>query len=151
MHGTWIPHNSDWKTSHNSFSETSVESTQYFYATLRRLSRILWNPQKLWTLACIFLRKRKWSYLWWNLAESLLLFSLKEFGVVFHLCGLSEIFWLVWNSCCFFKMHLKEFWRLKYLIFPCHPSCTVVSSNFSLLGGNVQFIAESVPKGQESS
>lgn len=41
----------------------------------------------------------------------------------------------------FKKMHLKEFWRLKYLIFPCHSSCTVVSSDIPLLGGNVQLTA----------
>lgn len=42
------------------------------------------------------------------------------------------------------------------MIFPCHPSCTVVSSYFPLLGGNVELTAvraaaESVPEGQESS
>lgn len=71
--------------------------------------------------------------------------------MVSHLCGLSGISWLVQNKCFFLKMHLKEFWRLKYFIFLCHPSCTVVSSCFPLLGGNVELAEESVPEGQESS
>lgn len=42
------------------------------------------------------------------------------------------------------------------MIFPCHSSCTVVSSDFPPLGGNAQLTAvraaaESVPDGQESS
>lgn len=76
--------------------------------------------------------------------------------MVSHLCGLSGISWLVGNNCFFFKMHLKEFWRLKYLIFPCHSSCTVVSSDFPPFEGIVQLsavraAAESIPDGGESS